>query len=42
MSQEHTNALSALMSNSQAANLMNGSINDLSSAATEVLKEAKV
>ncbi|RCV40530.1 hypothetical protein SETIT_9G061800v2 [Setaria italica] len=39
--QEHTNALSALMSNSQAVNLMNGFINDLSGAATEVLKEAK-
>ncbi|CAN6281057.1 unnamed protein product [Urochloa humidicola] len=39
--QEHTNALSALMSNSQAVNLMNGFINDLSDAAMEVLKEAK-
>ncbi|PUZ36664.1 hypothetical protein GQ55_9G056300 [Panicum hallii var. hallii] len=39
--QEHTNALSALMNNSQAVNLMNGFINDLSDAAIEVLKEAK-
>ncbi|RLN18338.1 putative glutamate carboxypeptidase 2 [Panicum miliaceum] len=40
--QEHTNALSALMNNSQAVNLMNGFISDLSDAAIEVLKEAKV
>ncbi|CAN6297516.1 unnamed protein product [Urochloa humidicola] len=39
--QEHRNALSALMSNSQAVNLMNGSIYDLSRAAMEVLTEAK-
>jgi hypothetical protein len=42
ISQEHTNALSALMNNSQAVNLMSGFINDLSDAAIEVLKEAKV
>ncbi|XP_039831044.1 probable glutamate carboxypeptidase VP8 isoform X2 [Panicum virgatum] len=39
--QEHTNALSALLNNSQAVNLLNGFISDLSDAAMEVLKEAK-
>jgi len=42
MSQEHIKAFSALTSNSQAVNLMNGFINDLSAAAMEVLKEMKV
>jgi len=42
ISQEHTNALSALLNNSQAVNLLNGFISDLSDAAMEVLKEAKV
>ncbi|XP_066328296.1 probable glutamate carboxypeptidase VP8 isoform X2 [Miscanthus floridulus] len=39
--QEHIKAFSALTSNSQAVNLMNGFINDLSAAAMEVLKEMK-
>ena len=42
ITQEHTNALSALMNNSQAVNLLNGFISDLSDAAMEVLKEAQV
>ena len=42
ITQEHTNALSALLNNSQAVNLMNGFISDLSDAAMEVLKEAQV
>ncbi|TVU44683.1 hypothetical protein EJB05_04132, partial [Eragrostis curvula] len=39
--QEHANAFSAVMNNSQSVNLMNGFINDLSHAAKEILKEAK-
>ncbi|CAD6214922.1 unnamed protein product [Miscanthus lutarioriparius] len=39
--QEHIKAFSALTSNIQAVNLMNGFINDLSAAAMEVLKEMK-
>ncbi|WVZ60826.1 hypothetical protein U9M48_010797 [Paspalum notatum var. saurae] len=39
--QEHTNTFSVLTGNSQAVNLMNGFINDLSGAAMEILKEAK-
>lgn len=42
MSQEHINALSVLLGNSQAVNVMNGSIDDLFGAAMEALKEAKV
>lgn len=39
--QEHTTAFAAMMNNSESVNLMNGFVNDLSGAATEVLKEAK-
>uniref|UniRef100_A0A0D9W000 glutamate carboxypeptidase II n=1 Tax=Leersia perrieri TaxID=77586 RepID=A0A0D9W000_9ORYZ len=38
--QEHANAFSAMMGNSKLANLMNRSVDDLSNAAMEVLKEA--
>ncbi|KAF8710013.1 hypothetical protein HU200_029738 [Digitaria exilis] len=38
---EHINALSVLLGNSQAVNVMNGSIDDLFGAAMEALKEAK-
>ncbi|KAM3260920.1 hypothetical protein ACQJBY_051896 [Aegilops geniculata] len=39
--QEHTNVLADRMNNSQSVTVINGFINDLSSAATEVQKEAK-
>ncbi|KAG8098490.1 hypothetical protein GUJ93_ZPchr0013g34399 [Zizania palustris] len=39
--QEHTNALSTMMKNSESVNLMNRCVDDLSGAAIEVLKEAK-
>uniref|UniRef100_A0A453M0L9 glutamate carboxypeptidase II n=1 Tax=Aegilops tauschii subsp. strangulata TaxID=200361 RepID=A0A453M0L9_AEGTS len=39
--QEHTNVLADRMNNSQSVSVINGFINDLSSAATEVQKEAK-
>ncbi|XP_037443762.1 probable glutamate carboxypeptidase PLA3 [Triticum dicoccoides] len=39
--QEHTNVLADRMDNSQSVSVINGFINDLSSAATEVQKEAK-
>nr|CAB3497927.1 unnamed protein product [Digitaria exilis] len=39
---EHINALSVLLGNSQAVNVMNGSIDDLFGAAMEALKEAKL
>lgn len=42
ISQEHTTAFAAMMNNSESVNLMNGFVNDLFGAATEVLKEAKV
>jgi hypothetical protein len=42
MCQEHANAITVLMNNSQLINLMNGCISDLSSAAMEILREAKV
>ncbi|XP_048532138.1 probable glutamate carboxypeptidase VP8 isoform X1 [Triticum urartu] len=39
--QEHTNVLADRMNNSQSVSVIHGFINDLSSAATEVQKEAK-
>nr|BCN13388.1 glutamate carboxypeptidase-like protein [Hordeum vulgare] len=39
--QEHTNVLADMVNNSQSVSIINGFINDLSSAATEVQKEAK-
>ncbi|KAL6894218.1 hypothetical protein ACP4OV_008316 [Aristida adscensionis] len=39
--QEHTSAFAAMMNDKQSVNLLNGFINDLSSAAMEVLRETK-
>jgi hypothetical protein len=40
--QEHANVFAAMMNNSQLVNFVDGFIKDLSGAATEVQKEAKV
>ncbi|GJN23074.1 hypothetical protein PR202_gb10691 [Eleusine coracana subsp. coracana] len=40
--QEHTNAITVVMNNSRLVNLMNECISDLSRAAMEILKEAKL
>lgn len=42
MSQEHANAFSSMMENSKWVHLLNRSIEDLSDAGLEFLKEAKV